>query len=218
MVRKAQTRSTIFAGADGDVGIGTGAATYTTFGGCWGRPEGGVVDRLRIPLLSAWGLDLGPGDTSGRGRFLRGYRRGRPGRYSGYCPLPGCAPGVTARWALHMIIVSESSAEATGPVRTGRSTTVCSGSSVVRNDTPRYTNARPISVHTEVLAGIAAISDVQSGRRSDIDRNSTIMNSLFTHPKQDLPSGSMRGSGASALATVASSPREWLPRHVCYSL
>jgi hypothetical protein len=51
-----------------------------------------------------------------------------------------------------MIIVSESSAEATRRVRTGRSTPVCSRSSAARNDTPGKQTTRPISVHAEVLA------------------------------------------------------------------
>jgi hypothetical protein len=48
-----------------------------------------------------------------------------------------------------VIIVSESSAEATRRGRTGRYTPARSRSSVAHNDTPRHPDARPISVHTE---------------------------------------------------------------------
>jgi hypothetical protein len=50
-----------------------------------------------------------------------------------------------------MIIVSEPSAKATQPVRTGRYTPARHHSSAARKKTPRYTDARPISVHTGVL-------------------------------------------------------------------
>jgi len=48
-----------------------------------------------------------------------------------------------------MIIVSESSAEATQPVRTGRPIPARSRSSAAHNDTPKHADARPIRVHTE---------------------------------------------------------------------
>jgi hypothetical protein len=51
--------------------------------------------------------------------------------------------------ALNMIIVSESSAKATQPVRTGRYTPAHRPSSAARTDTHRYANARRIRVHTE---------------------------------------------------------------------
>jgi hypothetical protein len=53
-----------------------------------------------------------------------------------------------------VIIVSESSAEATRRVRAGRSTPVHSRSSAAHNDTSSHSDARRISVHTEVLAGL----------------------------------------------------------------
>jgi hypothetical protein len=52
-----------------------------------------------------------------------------------------------------MIIVSESSAEATRPVRADRSTPVRSRSSAVHNDAPRHSEARPISVHKKRSRG-----------------------------------------------------------------
>jgi hypothetical protein len=62
--------------------------------------------------------------------------------------------------ALNMIIISESSAEATRPARTGSYTPAGGRRSAARNDTHRYTNARRISVHTEVLKGISVPSGV----------------------------------------------------------
>jgi hypothetical protein len=59
-----------------------------------------------------------------------------------------------------VIIVSEPSAEVARRVRTGRSAPVRSRSSAAYNDTPRYADARPISVHTEVLTGISVPSGV----------------------------------------------------------
>jgi hypothetical protein len=59
-----------------------------------------------------------------------------------------------------MIIVSESSTEATRPVRTGRSIPARSRSSAVHNDTPKHADARPIRVHTEVVAGVSVPSRV----------------------------------------------------------
>jgi hypothetical protein len=50
-----------------------------------------------------------------------------------------------------VLIVSEPSAEAARRVRTRRSSPVRSRSSATHNDTPRHSDARPISVHTEVL-------------------------------------------------------------------
>jgi hypothetical protein len=48
-----------------------------------------------------------------------------------------------------MIIVSDPSAEATQPVRTGQYTPAHRRSSPARDDIVRYADARPISVHTE---------------------------------------------------------------------
>jgi len=48
-----------------------------------------------------------------------------------------------------LIIVSEPSAEAPRPVRTGQSAPACSRSSAVRSATPRYAGTRPIRVYTE---------------------------------------------------------------------
>jgi hypothetical protein len=53
------------------------------------------------------------------------------------------------RWGDQVIIVSEPSADATRRVRTERPTSARSRSSAPHNDTPWYTDARPISVHTE---------------------------------------------------------------------
>jgi hypothetical protein len=52
-----------------------------------------------------------------------------------------------------VIIVSETSAEVTPRVRTERSAPVRNRSSATHNHTTRHADARPISVHTEVLAG-----------------------------------------------------------------
>jgi hypothetical protein len=66
---------------------------------------------------------------------------------------PRLCPGrETCRLALHMIIVSEPSAEATQSVRMGRYTPARRRSSAADNDTPSYADARPISVHTAVFA------------------------------------------------------------------
>ena len=62
--------------------------------------------------------------------------------------------------ALTMIIVSESSAKATQPVRTGRYTPARLRSSAAPSNTPRYADVLPISVHTEVLTGISVPSTV----------------------------------------------------------
>jgi hypothetical protein len=64
--------------------------------------------------------------------------------------IPTFAPSSVAQ----VIIISESSAQPVRPVRTGRSTPAHSYSSAVHNDTLRLADARPISVHTEVVAGI----------------------------------------------------------------
>jgi hypothetical protein len=53
--------------------------------------------------------------------------------------------------ALNMIIISESSAKAAQPVRTGRSAPVCSCSSAAHHDTHQQADAQRISVHTEVI-------------------------------------------------------------------
>jgi hypothetical protein len=65
------------------------------------------------------------------------------------------------RVALNMIVVSESSAEATRPARTGRCAPACCCSSAARDDTPQYSDARQISVHTGVLGGAAVLSYVR---------------------------------------------------------
>jgi hypothetical protein len=57
-----------------------------------------------------------------------------------------------------LIIVSEPSAEATRPVRTGQSAPACSRSSAVRSATPRYAGTRPIRVHTEEVTGSIPVS------------------------------------------------------------
>lgn len=70
------------------------------------------------------------------------------------CPAPNaCYRAQPSRLATNMIIISESSAEATQPLRTGRYPPTRRHSSAACNDTARYANIRPISVHTEVLAG-----------------------------------------------------------------
>lgn len=46
------------------------------------------------------------------------------------------------RVAFNMIVISESSAEATRPARTGRCVSACCCSSAARNDTPQYSDAR----------------------------------------------------------------------------
>jgi hypothetical protein len=55
--------------------------------------------------------------------------------------------------ALNMIIFSESSAEATQPVRMGRQISARCRSSAARNDTPRYADVRQISVRTKGTTG-----------------------------------------------------------------
>lgn len=58
------------------------------------------------------------------------------------------ATGRSLKSPPNMITVSESSAEATQLVRTGRYTLPRRRSSTTRNETPRHANAWPISVHT----------------------------------------------------------------------
>lgn len=84
---------------------------------------------------------------------------------------PGCPRQDCGHWAqfsesrLNMIIVSDPSADATRPFRTGRYTAARRRSSTARSDTPRYTGARPISVHTEdAPAGIPVPSQVSGIR------------------------------------------------------
>src|SRR5437763_1866939 len=75
-----------------------------------------------------------------------------------------------SRLVLNMIIISESSAEATQPERTGRYTPARRRSSAPRNDTPRYANAWPISVHTEEVTGSIRVSPTHlKGGRSRVD-------------------------------------------------
>ena len=66
-----------------------------------------------------------------------------------------CHQAQPSALARNMIIVSRPSAEATQPVSTGRYTPARRRSSAARNDTPRCADAQPISVHTEVLEGVA---------------------------------------------------------------
>jgi hypothetical protein len=68
-------------------------------------------------------------------------------------PRHGCAIDSLLDRAFNMIILSESSAEATQLVRTGCYTSARRGSSERRNDTVRYADAQRISVHTEALSG-----------------------------------------------------------------
>jgi len=65
--------------------------------------------------------------------------------------LPTVPPGTAFRLTVNMIIVSEPSAETTQLVQTGRYATTRRCSSAARHDTARYGDARPISVHTEVI-------------------------------------------------------------------
>ena len=66
--------------------------------------------------------------------------------------------------ALTMIIVSESSAKATQPVRTGRYTPARLRRSAAPSNTPRYADVLPISVYTEeVNRSRSAISNRASG-------------------------------------------------------
>jgi hypothetical protein len=60
-----------------------------------------------------------------------------------------------------VIIVSEQSADATPRVRTERPTSTRSRSSAAHYDTPWYTDARPISVHTEEVTGSIPVSPTQ---------------------------------------------------------
>lgn len=59
-----------------------------------------------------------------------------------------------------VIIVSELSAKVARQARTWQSTPVRSRSSAAHNDILRYADARPISVHAEVLAWISISSDI----------------------------------------------------------
>jgi hypothetical protein len=64
-------------------------------------------------------------------------------------PAPRVPLGVASQMTPNMIIISEPSPEATQPVRTGRYTPARRRSSAACNDTPRYADGRPISVHIE---------------------------------------------------------------------
>jgi hypothetical protein len=72
------------------------------------------------------------------------------------CSLPN--------WGSGVIIISEPSAEAVPRVRKGRSSPVRSRSSVAYNDTPRYADARRISVHTDEVTGSIPVSPTQNSR------------------------------------------------------
>ena len=72
-------------------------------------------------------------------------------------------PPVSVQVVPPMIIVSGSSAKVTRRGRAGRRTPTRSRSSAARNVTPQYVDARPISVHTEVLVGVKEV--VASGSR-----------------------------------------------------
>jgi hypothetical protein len=69
----------------------------------------------------------------------------------------------------NMIIVSESSAEATLLVRTGCYTTARLRSSAAPNDTQRYADIRPISVHTEEVTGSIPVSPTSTNSPNDKD-------------------------------------------------
>jgi hypothetical protein len=74
-----------------------------------------------------------------------------------------CATGRSLPdWPLNMIIISESSAEATQPVRTSRYPPTHRPSSTACNDTAWHANARPISVHTEEVTGSIPVSPTKS--------------------------------------------------------
>lgn len=84
------------------------------------------------------------GDQATAGNWLQQRRNRRQQR----ADLQGAAFGLT----LNMIIVSESSAKAARPVRTGRFTPAYSSSSEAHPDTHQEVDARRISVHTEEVA------------------------------------------------------------------
>jgi hypothetical protein len=65
------------------------------------------------------------------------------------CQHNGAPPGATSNRQLSKIIISESSAEATRPVRTDRSAPARRRSSAVCDDTHSHADARTISVHTK---------------------------------------------------------------------
>jgi hypothetical protein len=62
-------------------------------------------------------------------------------------PAPKVATGRPFQTGTCVIIISESSAEGTQPVRTDRYTPARRRSSAAGNDTPRHADARPVSVH-----------------------------------------------------------------------
>jgi hypothetical protein len=83
-----------------------------------------------------------------------------------------------------MIIVSESSAKATQPVRADRYTPTRHSSSTPRDDTLSYADVRLISVHTEVFVGIVPIGGVRSRSRGNPDRKSTIFTFIYAKQAQ----------------------------------
>jgi hypothetical protein len=78
--------------------------------------------------------------------------------------------------ALTMIIVSESSAKATQPVRTGRYTPARLRSSAAPSNTPRYADVLPISVHTEEVTGSIPVSPttITAGQTRFLGRTSAV--------------------------------------------
>lgn len=74
-------------------------------------------------------------------------------RITGLLGLFDTHPAALTRVA--MIIISESSAEATRPVSTGRLTTACCPSPACHNDTAQRADIYRISVHTKVIAVVS---------------------------------------------------------------
>jgi hypothetical protein len=69
-------------------------------------------------------------------------------------PQHNCQEAPTLAVSTLKIVISESPAKVTQPVHTRRYTPGGCRSSRPRNYTPRYSDAQPISVHTEVVAGV----------------------------------------------------------------
>ena len=87
--------------------------------------------------------------------------------------------------ALNMIIISEPSANMTQPVRTSRYTPARCRSSAARNDTPRYADARSISVHTEeVNRSRSAVSGL---RRASLRDRPVLGAKVVGHPGRGYP-------------------------------
>jgi hypothetical protein len=137
-----------------------------------GRDSGGSLGCAGIPSRRRpWARSVDDpvvtlGSLAGTERIAgeRGPSR-RPGpgddnAYDNPAQQAQCGPGwsdcVLPSQGVAVIIVSEPSAGVTRRVLTERSVPVRSRSSAAHNDTLRYSDARPISVHTKVLA--AALS------------------------------------------------------------